>query len=156
MFYWLDNFTSVSCPASIRAWVWTPSLASFLTFYADLIKWTDGLTGWPGTVSMAWRAWAKVVACGRLAWVRTPPLTSFFNILRWFNQMDRRANVLAWHSQHDMTCLGQSCGPRVSGPCRVAVWPSIGVHRVNLKYLWGVICKKWRRTTVETGALSIV
>jgi hypothetical protein len=23
----------------------------FLTFYVDLIKWVDGLTGWPGTVS---------------------------------------------------------------------------------------------------------
>jgi hypothetical protein len=28
-----------------------PSLHYFLTFYADLIKWADGLTGWPGTVS---------------------------------------------------------------------------------------------------------
>jgi hypothetical protein len=27
------------------------SVSFFLTFYADLIKWVDGLTGWPGTVS---------------------------------------------------------------------------------------------------------
>jgi hypothetical protein len=26
-------------------------LHRFLTFYADLIKWADGLTGWSGTVS---------------------------------------------------------------------------------------------------------
>jgi hypothetical protein len=38
-------------------------------------------------------------------------LDSFFNILRWFIQMGRRANGLAQHSQLvDMTCLGQSCG----------------------------------------------
>jgi hypothetical protein len=43
----------------------------FLTFYADLIKWADGLTGWPD--------------------------------------------------------------PCVSDPCRAAVWPSIGVQRINLK-----------------------
>jgi hypothetical protein len=33
------------------ACVRTPSLASLLTFYADLTKWSDGLTGWPGMVS---------------------------------------------------------------------------------------------------------
>jgi hypothetical protein len=63
-------------------------------------------------------------------------LTSYtvFNILRRFNQMDRRANELTRHSQQvDMTCLGQSCGPRASSPCQVAVWPSIGVYRINLK-----------------------
>jgi hypothetical protein len=32
-----------------------------------------------------------------------------------------------------------------SGPCRAVVWPSIGMHRINLKYLWGVICKKITR-----------
>jgi hypothetical protein len=45
----------------------------FLTFYADLIKWVDGLTGWPNTVSRpAGRAWARVVARGRLARVGPP------------------------------------------------------------------------------------
>jgi hypothetical protein len=47
-------------------------LHCFLIFYADLIKWADGLTGWPG-------------------------------------------------SQAGMTCLGQSCGPRASGPYWAAV-----------------------------------
>jgi hypothetical protein len=38
-------------------------LHRFLTFYADLIKWVDGLTGWPDTVSRpTWRACAIVVA----------------------------------------------------------------------------------------------
>jgi hypothetical protein len=54
-----------------------------------------------------------------------------FNILRRFNQMDRGDNGL--DRQAGMTCLGQSCGPRMSGPCRVVVWPSIGVQRINLK-----------------------
>jgi hypothetical protein len=43
MFYWLDSFTSVSRPSSIRAWVRTPPPALFLIFYADLIKCVDGL-----------------------------------------------------------------------------------------------------------------
>ena len=30
-------------------------LHRFLTFYADLTKWSDGLTGWPGTVRAAAR-----------------------------------------------------------------------------------------------------
>jgi hypothetical protein len=43
-------------------------LHSFLTFYADLIKWAYDLTGWPDTVSRpAQLAWARVVARGRLA-----------------------------------------------------------------------------------------
>jgi hypothetical protein len=38
----------------------------------------------------------------------------------------RRANVPARHSQQvGMPCLGQSCGPHASGPCRATVWPSI-------------------------------
>jgi hypothetical protein len=89
--------------------------------------------------------------------VLNPTSCIVFKILRWFNQMGRRINEPTWHSQQaGMTCLGQSCGPRASSPCRVAVWPSIGVQWVNLKLLWGVICKKWRGTTVETGALIIV
>jgi hypothetical protein len=40
------------------------------------------------------------------------------NILRWFNQMGRRVNGLARHSQQaDMTRMCQSCGPQASGPC---------------------------------------
>jgi hypothetical protein len=55
-----------------------------------------------------------------------------FNILRRFNQMGRRSNGLARHSQQaGMTCLGQSCGPGASGQCRF--WPSIGVQQINLK-----------------------
>jgi hypothetical protein len=51
-----------------------------------------------------------------------PTSCTVFNILRCFSQMGRRANGLTWHSQQvDMTCLGQSCGPWASGPCRVAV-----------------------------------
>jgi hypothetical protein len=54
--------------------------------------------------------------------VQTLHLASFFNILRRFNQMGRRANGLARHSQQiGMTCLGQSCGPRASGPYRADV-----------------------------------
>jgi hypothetical protein len=79
MFYWLDNFTQCLSPFFHQDMGSNPtSCTIFLIFYVDLIKWTDGLTGWPDTVGM--------------------------------------------------TCLGQSCGP-----CRVAVWPSIGVHRINLK-----------------------
>jgi hypothetical protein len=48
--------------------------------------------------------------------------------------MDRRTNGLARHSpQADMTRLAQNCGPRASGPCRVAVWLSLGVQQINLK-----------------------
>jgi hypothetical protein len=62
------------------------------------------------------------------AWIRTPPPASFFNILRWFNQMSRWSNGLTQHSlQAIMTCLGQSCGPRSSDPCQAAIWPSIDV-----------------------------
>jgi hypothetical protein len=40
MFYWLDSFTQCLLPFFHQAWVQTPT-----------IKWADGLTGWPGTVS---------------------------------------------------------------------------------------------------------
>jgi hypothetical protein len=53
MFYWLDK---------------PQLLHRFLIFYADWIKWIDGLTGWPNTVSRpAWRACAIVVARVHLA-----------------------------------------------------------------------------------------
>jgi hypothetical protein len=52
MFYWLDSFTQCLLPF----------------VYADLIKWIDGLTGWPDTVSRpAWRAYAIVVTRVHLA-----------------------------------------------------------------------------------------
>jgi hypothetical protein len=57
-------------------------------------------------------------------------LTFYVDLIKWAV----RPNGLARHSQQaGMTCLSQSCGPRVSGPCRAAFWPSIGVHQVNLK-----------------------
>jgi hypothetical protein len=43
MFYWLDSFTSVSRPSSIRHGFEPHLLHRFLTFYADLIKWADRL-----------------------------------------------------------------------------------------------------------------
>jgi hypothetical protein len=46
----------------------------------------------------------------------TPPPALFFNILRWFIQMARRANRLVRHSQQaSVPCLGWSCGPQASG-----------------------------------------
>jgi hypothetical protein len=43
-------------------------LHHFLTFYADLTKWSNGLTGRPNTVSRPMcRAWAGAVARGRWA-----------------------------------------------------------------------------------------
>jgi hypothetical protein len=48
-------------------------LHRFLTFYTDLIKWTDGLMGWPDTVSMlASHTWARVVVCRRLTYAGPP------------------------------------------------------------------------------------
>jgi hypothetical protein len=48
-------------------------LHRFLTFYADLIKWVDGLTDWSDTASRpAWRAWARVVARGHVARAEPP------------------------------------------------------------------------------------
>jgi hypothetical protein len=54
MFYWLDNFTQCLPYFSIRAWVQTSnptSCTNLLTFYADLTKWPDMVTGRPDTVS---------------------------------------------------------------------------------------------------------
>jgi hypothetical protein len=81
MFYWLDSFTQCLSPFFHHGLGSNPtSYTVFLTFYADLIKWTDMLMRWPR------------------------------------------------HSQQSgMTCLGQSCDPRASGPCRAAVWPSSGL-----------------------------
>jgi hypothetical protein len=52
MFYWLDNFTQcLSSFFPLGHGFESHLLHCFLTFYADLIKWADGLTGWPDTVS---------------------------------------------------------------------------------------------------------
>jgi hypothetical protein len=54
MFYKLDSFTQCLLPFfDLLGHEFEPHLLHhFLTFYADLIKWTDGLTGWHDTVSM--------------------------------------------------------------------------------------------------------
>jgi hypothetical protein len=64
MFYWLDSFTQCLLPFFHQRMGSNPiSCTVFLIFYADLIKWIDGLTDWPDTVSRpAWRACAIVVA----------------------------------------------------------------------------------------------
>jgi hypothetical protein len=52
MFYWLDSFTQCLPPFFYQVMgLNITSCTIFLTFYADLIKWADGLTGWPDTVS---------------------------------------------------------------------------------------------------------
>jgi hypothetical protein len=51
MFYWLDSFTQCLPHFFHQGMGSNPPPALFLTFYADLIKWIDGLTGWPDTVS---------------------------------------------------------------------------------------------------------
>jgi hypothetical protein len=69
MFYWLDSFTQYSPALLPSGHGFEPHLLQrFLTFYADLIKWIDGLTGWPDTVSRpTWCACAIVVARVHLA-----------------------------------------------------------------------------------------
>jgi hypothetical protein len=63
MFYWLDSFTQC-----------LP--------HADLIKWIDGLTGWPDTVSRpAWRACAIVVARVHLARVGR----RYADLIKWID-----------------------------------------------------------------------
>jgi hypothetical protein len=48
--FWLDSFTHP--PFFHQGMCSNPTfMHRFLTFYADLIKWIDGLTGWPDTVS---------------------------------------------------------------------------------------------------------
>jgi hypothetical protein len=54
IFYWLDSSTECLLPFFHRGMgSQTQPLTPFLTFYADLIKWVDGLTGWSSTVSSA-------------------------------------------------------------------------------------------------------
>jgi hypothetical protein len=50
-----------------------------------------------------------------------------------FYWLDNFTHCLPPFFYQGMTCLGQSCDPRVSGPCQATVWPSIDVQRVNLK-----------------------
>jgi hypothetical protein len=73
MFYRLDSFTQYLPPFLYQGMGSNyTSCIVFLTFYVDLIKWGNGLTGWPSTVSMpAWRVWSIVVARVRL--VRAGP-----------------------------------------------------------------------------------
>jgi hypothetical protein len=53
MLYWLDSFIQCLLPFFHQGMGLNPtSYIVFLTFYTDLIKWADGPTGWPGTVSM--------------------------------------------------------------------------------------------------------
>jgi hypothetical protein len=52
MFYWLDSFTWYLLPFFHWGMGSNPtSCTIFLIFYVDLIKWADGLTDWPDTVS---------------------------------------------------------------------------------------------------------
>jgi hypothetical protein len=52
MFYWLDSFTQCLPPFFHPSMGSNPtSSGRCLTFYVDLIKWADGLTGWSGTVN---------------------------------------------------------------------------------------------------------
>ena len=52
MFYWLDNFTQCLLPFFYQGMGSNPIFYTvFLIFYADLIKWADGITGYPDTVS---------------------------------------------------------------------------------------------------------
>jgi hypothetical protein len=54
MFYWLDSFTQCLPPffhQGMGSRFEPHLLHRYLTFYADLIKWIDGLTGWSDTVS---------------------------------------------------------------------------------------------------------
>jgi hypothetical protein len=52
MFYWLDSFIQLS-PILLPSGHEFVShlLHCFLTFYTDLIKWADRLTGWSDTIS---------------------------------------------------------------------------------------------------------
>jgi hypothetical protein len=45
MFYWLDSFTQCLPPFFHQGMGSNPPPVPFLTFYADLIKLIDGLTG---------------------------------------------------------------------------------------------------------------
>jgi hypothetical protein len=52
MFCWLDNFTECLSPFFHQGMGLNPtSCTVFLSFYVDLIKWVDGLMGWPNTIS---------------------------------------------------------------------------------------------------------
>jgi hypothetical protein len=83
MFYWLDSFTQCLPPFFHQGIGSNPtSHTIFLTFYADLIKWIDGLTGWPDTVSRpAWRACAIVVARVHLARVGR----CYADLIKWID-----------------------------------------------------------------------
>jgi hypothetical protein len=128
----------------------------FLTFYADLIIWADGLTGWPRTVSKSgmmclrpelwpagvWPMLGRRLAIYRHALGLIPSghrfkphllyhfLTFYVDLIKWAD------GLMGWPgtvSRPAWRAWGQSCGPRASDPCRATVWPYIGVHWVILK-----------------------
>jgi hypothetical protein len=68
MFYWLDGSTQCHLPFFHQAVGSNPTIAPILTFYDDLTKWSDGLTGRPGMVSRpTCHAWAGATAHGHRA-----------------------------------------------------------------------------------------
>jgi hypothetical protein len=74
MFHWLDNFTQCLPPFFHQDMGSNPiSYTIFLTFYADLIKWADGLER--HSQQATWRAWARVMAreasrtCRTVVWL---------------------------------------------------------------------------------------
>jgi hypothetical protein len=83
MFYWLDSF--IQClPPFFHQGMGSKltSCTVFLTFYADLIKWIDGLTGWSDTVSRpAWCVCAIVVARVHLARVGR----RYADLIKWID-----------------------------------------------------------------------
>jgi hypothetical protein len=54
----------------------------FLTFYADLIKWIDGLTGWPDTLSRPVRCVCAVVVA-RVHLVRVG--RRYADLIKWID-----------------------------------------------------------------------
>jgi hypothetical protein len=70
MFYWLDGFIQCLPPFFHYSVGPNPtSCIAFLTFYTDLTKWPDGLTGRPGTVSRpTCRVWTVATASGHRAY----------------------------------------------------------------------------------------
>jgi hypothetical protein len=142
------------CPrhSSIRAWVRTLPPTLFLTFYADLIKWADGLTD---IVSRpTWRVWAKVVAHGRLARAGLPLFLTFYaDLIKWADGLTGWSGTFsrpAWRAWAKVVAHGRLA--RAEPPfsylysCSGLIWNSCKA----------LFIKRWRVTTVETDALSIV
>jgi hypothetical protein len=60
-------------------------------------------------------------------------LTFYVDLIKWTHRLTRHSQQTS--QQTDMTCMGQSCGPRASGSCWAVVWLYIGVQQINLKLL---------------------